>query len=266
MTTPISRRGRPRNALTDAQRADVARLAKRGMGIRRVALRLDVPERAVRAEIEALGTRSRHTLAWTSAQDDYLREHAGEQGARRLAREVSKLGPSRTEGATRQRLVTLDISGCEPVDGMPRGNYTLPELRTDLTISQVVDVTGIERHLIQSRIDRRELGARQEDGAWRVWPAVLRSWLLGAGRDLLTRVLRRGLDDPRELAALLVGEWGVSEESERRARDLRGGGAQADARSAPGANDRPAGLHVPRSGLQGGREARRPAQRPARRG
>lgn len=217
MTT--SRRGRPRNALTEAQRADVARLAKRGMGQRRIATRLDVPEWSVRLEVEALGTRARRTLAWTPAQDDYLREHAGEQAPRRLAREVSKLGPARTEKAVYNQLAALGLSGCEPVEGMPRGRYTLAELRTDLTVEQIVEVTGIDRYVIQSRIDRRELGARQEDGAWRVWPAVLRTWLLGAGRELLNRAL----GGRRELAALLVGEWGVSEESEKAARRRRAG-------------------------------------------
>lgn len=219
MTTPVSRRGRPRNVLTDAQRADIARLAKRGMGEARVAQRLGISLRSARNELEALGTRARHTLTWTQVQDDYLREHAGEQAPRRLAREVSRLGPARSEKAVYNQLVALGLSGCELVEGMPRGRYTLAELRTDLTVEQIVEVTGIERYLIQSRINRRELGARHEDGAWRVWPAVLRSWLLGAGRELL----HRALGGRRELTALLVGEWGVSEESEKAARRRRAG-------------------------------------------
>lgn len=219
--------GRPRHQVTDEQRAEIVRLARtRGWGRARICAHLGLADRLVRQVLEESERKrqSDRALAWRrhQAQQSHLREHAGEQSPKRLAREVSRLGPPRTEPAVRKQLVELGLAGAEPVDGMPRGRYTLGDLRPDLTLEQVEDVTGIPRSRLLSRIERGELHARKEDGAWRVWPTKLREWLAGGpGRALLEEVLGKAVDEPGTLIHFLLGELGLSEEGERRAKRRR---------------------------------------------
>ena len=229
-TPPPRPRGRPRSPVPDDVRAEVERLAtQRGWGRARISARLKLPDWQVRQVLEEAEKRrqSSQAAAWNARQRDILRERVGEQSPKRLAREVSKVGPTRTEAAVRKELVELDLAGCEPVEGMPRGRYTLPDMRPDMTLEQVEDVTGIPRSRILSRIERGELHGRKEDGAWRVWPTKLREWLLGPGGELLDAVVGRAVAEPRVLRQFLTGELGQSEESEKRGRRARraGGGA-----------------------------------------
>ena len=230
-TPPPSRpRGRPRATVPDATRAEIVRLAtQRGWGRARIAARLKLPDWQVRAVLEAAEKQrqSSQARAWNARQRDILREHVGEQTPKRLAREVSKAGPERTEGAVRKELVGLGLAGCEPVEGMPRGHYTLRDMRPDMTLEQVEEVTGIARSRLLSRIERGELHGRKEAGAWRVWPTKLREWLLGPGGELLDEVMGRAVEEPRVLRQFLTGELGQSEESEKRGRRARRAGGEA---------------------------------------
>lgn len=150
--------GRPRGAVTARDRAEIVRLHGR-QGSRRVAEGLGLSERAVRAvwAAEGLGT-SCLRWPWTASEDAHLVEHAGEQSVPRLARELR-----RSEGGVRWRLSILSLS--------------VEELRTDLTATTVAEVIGRSVPFVLSRIGRRELAARQQDGAWRIWPSAVREWI-----------------------------------------------------------------------------------------
>jgi hypothetical protein len=144
--------------VTERDKAEICRLHGR-YGSRSVAVRLGVSERRVRAiwEDEGLGTGCLRR-AWTSREDAYLRDHAGEQSVPRLARELR-----RSEGGVRWRLARLQLD--------------VEELRTDLTATQIAEVIGRDITFVLSRIRRREIAARQQDGAWRIWPSALREWI-----------------------------------------------------------------------------------------
>lgn len=158
----------------------------------------------------------RHPLSWDRhpRQDAYLREHAGEQSPARLAREVSRLGPARSASAVRHQLVALGLAGVEPEEGKPRGRYTLGDLRTELTVDKVAYLTGQDSETVYAQLERRELRGHKADGAWRIWPVELRRWAL-ANRDRLQR--RAAVAEGwHELVGLLAGEWGVTDETQRR--------------------------------------------------
>lgn len=150
--------GRPPGRITDRDVRECRRLHGRH-GARRVGQLLGLSERQVRQiwHREGLGHQCLRR-PWSETEDAYLREHAGEQSVPRLARELR-----RSEGGVRWRLALLGLS--------------IEELRTDLTATTVAELIGRDIGFVLSRIRRRELPARQQDGAWRVWPSQVREWI-----------------------------------------------------------------------------------------
>ena len=195
--------GRPRKDATPEQRAQIEQLAKR-FGQRVIARKLNLPWRLVRNVLDSASPTSRRqpdsALSWERhpAQLEYLRTHAGEQDDRRLAREVSRLGPPRTRAAVRGMCARLGLS--------------LAHMRLDLTLAQAARLTGYSEPTLLAAIRRGELDARQESNAWRVWPRPLREWLKVVGAP------RQGaIEDWDELWGLLLGQWGVTDETARKA-------------------------------------------------
>lgn len=222
--------GRPRREIPEAARAEVVRLWRRGKGRRSIARALTrlghhVSDGSVRSLLEAKGmTRSRKPApSWDTPApralwpddwgklepgpytcDDHLAHTAGERSVDRLARELG-----RTKRAVQLRLVCL-------------GRH-MPELRQTLTLSQVERLTGRVAPTLLGAIRRGELRAHQSDGAWRVWPSDLRTWLLG---DLDRLDLDR-VGEPEEHGDIaharreilgLIGElWGTTGETARKA-------------------------------------------------
>jgi len=179
-------RGRPRLAvLTEAQREDIARLSRRGLGIRRISERLGLTAWQVRG-VHRRATKPR---PWSTRETDALREFAGERGPARLARELG-----RTELAVRRKLNTLGL--------------TDEDLRTDLTLEQVAELVGRSATYLRQHINLRRLSARIVEGAYRVWPSELRAWV-DADRSRVDWTLA----DVDTLWGLGRGEWGISEET-----------------------------------------------------
>jgi hypothetical protein len=166
--------GRPRRAVPARVEEEIVRLHGRH-GSRRVSERLGVSERAVRQvwARKALGS-SCPRRKWSAREDQYLRDHAGEQSVPRLARELV-----RSESAVRARLVRLGLC--------------VEDLRTDLTATLVAEIIGRDVGFVLRRIGSKDLQARQQDGAWRVWPSVFRDWVR---------------KDPTVIRFDRVGEWG----------------------------------------------------------
>jgi hypothetical protein len=209
--------GRPAKAPTQRQREDIQRERARGLGRERIAARLGIGERMVRGVLDSMPRTRKpsHELAWERfpRQDAYLREHVGEQGVRRLAREVSRLGPARSRGAVELRLTHLGLAGFEAAeDGHKR--HTLPDMRMDLTVRQVMELTGRDRTTVMGWIDRKALAARMEDGAYRIHPSKLLD-CIDADPE---RVEPRRVGLWASLWALAREQWGVTEETERRRR------------------------------------------------
>ena len=176
--------GRPRRAVPERVAAEIVRMHGRA-GSRRVSTRLGVSERVVRQVWDAadLGP-SCGRRRWTAREDQYLRDHAGEQSVPRLARELE-----RTESAVSGRLVKLGLC--------------VEDLRTDLTAKQVAEIIGRDVGFVLRRIGAKELAARQQDGAWRVWPSVFREWVR---RDPSVVRFDRVGDWSTYLVALLTGD------------------------------------------------------------
>jgi hypothetical protein len=126
--------------------AEIVRMHGRA-GSRRVSTRLGVSERVVRQVWDAadLGP-SCGRRRWTAREDQYLRDHAGEQSVPRLARELE-----RTESAVSGRLVKLGLC--------------VEDLRTDLTAKQVAEIIGRDVGFVLRRIGAKELAARRK--AWK---------------------------------------------------------------------------------------------------
>jgi len=86
---------------------------------------------------------------------------------------------------------------------------SISELRTDLTVAMVCDLTGRSEPTILRALARRELRGRMSDGAWRVWPSELRRWVLADA----SRVVPRAVQSWEELVGLLGGLWGVPDDT-----------------------------------------------------
>lgn len=192
-------RGRPRRGITEAQREDIARLSRRGLGQRSIALRLGLTYRQVRSNAPAQTSKPR---AWTAHELDTLREHVGERSPSRLARELG-----RTELAVRRKLAAM---GLDP-----------EELRIDLTLEQVSELVGRSVTYLRQQVHLRRLPARVVDGTYRVWPSELRAWV-----DADRSRVDWSLADTDSLWGLARGEWGISEETAKglRRRQHRAGG------------------------------------------
>lgn len=132
-----------------------------------------------------------HEGAYTAR--DYLRDHAGEQGVSRLAKEI---------GCTRAA-VSVELS---------RQRMRMTELRTELTLSAVSRLIGWSESHVRGLVEAKKLRAVRLDGVLRVYPSVLRRWLLEDVRRVQWERVDR--DALLEVVTLLMGEWGVSPDSE----------------------------------------------------
>lgn len=188
-------RGRPPRSTPEDLVSEVQGLADRGWGARRIAKRLGLSRWQVR---RLLPSASR---SWTDAERDHLRSHAGECGPERLARELTRMGTRRTADAVRRELLRLGL--------------TLAELRTDLTVSLVCELTGRSEPYVLRAIGRRELAAERLGVSWRIWPSQLRSWILADK----ARVLWKQVELREELVGLLAGEWGREARKKARGRE-----------------------------------------------
>jgi hypothetical protein len=121
-------------------------------------------------------------------------------------------------------LCVLGLGGSEGNEEGGR-RYLLPDLRQDLTVERVARLTGRDTETVMRRIERKELSARKEDGAYRIWPSALRDFLARDKRF----VDRTKVQDWEELQGLLLGEWGVTEETERKKASKARRGAAEDA-------------------------------------
>lgn len=222
---------RARAGVTPQIRADIVRLFTRrrpglkpsdptvpaGYGSRHIASLLGLSRWCVRRVLAEEGLSRGRQRPWSVpappalrpkgwggpyTHDDHLRNTAGERGVRRLARELG-----RTSGAIRKRLSELAMS--------------LPELRIDLTLRQAAEVTPWCEATLLARIRRKELPARREDGAWRINSSALRAYMREHIPEVLAALEARRITRGIEALSLLAGQWGTSEESERRARKAR---------------------------------------------
>lgn len=149
---------RARREVTTTERDAVLRLWP-SMGRERIVERLGISDRQVRRVVESAGlVRGRHWRAWTEREDSHLRDHAGEQGVTRLARELR-----RSPAAVRNRLAHLAL--------------VVGELRKDLTAVQIADLVGRDVPRVLASMRRGELRAHKSDGAWRAWASDVRAWI-----------------------------------------------------------------------------------------
>lgn len=210
---------------------EVRRLKANGFGREAIARRLDgVSERQVRRLLTELGLAGRNAGQWNEERpdlapdahkgsytaDDYLRDHAGEMDAERLAREV---GRGRSVHAVRVRLSRLGLC--------------ISELRTDLPIATAAALVGWSEDWLLGRVRRKELRAHESGGVWRIWPSSLRDWVVAD----VTRVRweRVGREYLLDLAGLLTGAWGLSDDAVKaRRRAAREGEATPLGPSTPG--------------------------------
>lgn len=186
---------------SEEQRAEVKRLHTR-LGRGAIAKRVGMSEWRVRKLLAAMGLRAGRGGRWTEDRPDlapdghdgaytardYLRDHAGEMGRRRLARDIGC-----SLGAVQIELHRLDLA--------------LSELRTDLTLSVVARLVGWGEDYIRGVVKRKELRASRIDGVLRVHPSSLRRWILADIRRV--RWERVAREDVLETVGLIVGEWGV---------------------------------------------------------
>lgn len=135
--------------------------------------------------------------------DDYLRDHAGEQGIGRLAREI---GCSRN--AVRCRLSRLRLR--------------ISEMRTDLTATAVAKLVGWSEDWVIKAFKAKKMRGRKVDGVWRIWPSELRDWIVDDVRRVRWERVER--QDLLEVVSLLVGDWGVSDDA-KKAKKRQGAGA-----------------------------------------
>lgn len=189
---------------TEAQKADIRRLHAK-MGRRVLAERVGLSVRVLRRAMSEMGLSGQRRGIWGDDRqdlapdghlgrytaEDYLRDHAGEMGHRRLAREI---GCSRS--SVELRMLRLDMR--------------LSELRTDLAVSDVARLVGYSEQWLRER--RKWMPWRVVDGVMRIWPSQVRAWILEdpRGRVQWSRVAREDLGD---VVGLIVGDWGVSEDS-----------------------------------------------------
>jgi len=124
--------------------------------------------------------------------------HAGERSVRRLVRDLAEMGYRRTPKAVYARLDVLAL--------------VLAELRVELTLATCGQLTGRTVPTLMAHVRRKYLTARMTDGAWRVWPADLRTYVLADK----ARVDWSKVELRHELLGLMGSEWGVSEDTERR--------------------------------------------------
>lgn len=192
-----------------AMASEVARLRGRGLGREAIANRLGgVSVRQVRRMIAELGIAGRCVSPWDEERDDlapdghkgsytaddYLRDHAGEMGVERLAREI---GRGRSVNAVRVRLSRLGLC--------------VSDMRTDLTLSTVSALVGWSTEWLMAAVRRRELKAQTVDGVVRVWPSVLRDWICADVRRV--RWERVAREDLLDIVSLIAGDWGVSDDA-----------------------------------------------------
>ncbi len=196
--------GRPKRPITEAQREEILqRAGHRRQGGRRIAKAMGLTHWQVRGVLERSRAGKRPARlsdwrAWTDPEKQHLREHAGERGPKRLARDLTKMGRTRSPNGVRRQLLRMSMS--------------IAELRTELTVRLVCELIGRSEPFVLRAIGRKELGARQSEGAWRIWPSELRVYVL-ADRS---RVDQRRVELWDELVGLLAGEWGVSEDGRKR--------------------------------------------------
>lgn len=214
---------RARRDVPDEVRAEIVRQWHRGKGRRRIARSTRQSERLVRGVLVREGLSHGRQRPWhieaprhlrpddwrgPYTHDDHLRMHAGERAPLRLGRDLG-----RTPDSIRARLSVHELR--------------LTELRLELTLVVCGQLIGRDPSTLEAWIRRGELRARRVDGAWRVWPKTLRELVLGdKSRVDWSRVTLR-----HELIGLLAEEWGVSDDTERKAKSRArkaGGDGQED--------------------------------------
>lgn len=82
---------------------------------------------------------------------------------------------------------------------------SLSALRTDLTATQVAELIGRDLRYVTAAIQRRELKARQAQGAWRCWPSEVVAWI---DADPSRINWSRAAGQCHELWTLARGLWG----------------------------------------------------------
>ena len=189
---------------TERHVAEVRRLHTR-FGRAQLAKRIGISEWKLRKLLSALGLRAGRGRRWEEERPDlapdghtgsytacdYLRDHAGEQGQRRLAREV---GCSRSAVRTQLHRLSLGIA----------------ELRTELSLTDVARLIGWSDRHVRALVERRELRAVRLDGVLRVYPSVLRKWILTDVRRVRWERIAR--EDVLDVVSLVAGDWGVSDD------------------------------------------------------
>lgn len=200
---------RPIAAAALAVASEIERLNGRGFGREAIARKLaPVTERQVRSMLSRLGLAGRGRKDWDAdrpdlapdghrgsySADDYLRDHAGEMGPERLAREI---GRGRSVVAVEVRLSRLGIR--------------VSELRTDLSVATASTLVGWSEDWLLRAIRRKEIKAQQVDGVWRIWPSALRDWIIADVRRV--RWERVAREDLLDVASLIAGDWGLSEDA-----------------------------------------------------
>lgn len=214
---------RPRRDPTDAERAEIVRLARvLRRGLPTIVRRTRLPATLVRRVMvaEGLCRPTAVSQAWSRecraelrpdkhkgpyTHDDHLRHTAGERAPERLARELG-----RSVIAVRSRLSALGIS--------------IGARRLELTVTDVAELLGrdpgtilaaIRRYKASTRgdeTDDRGLRAEQVGGRWLVQPRHLRAWIV----EDTTRFRWAQSSDPQAVLGLLVGLWGSTTQAERR--------------------------------------------------
>lgn len=208
MTT--AKGGRPRREATEPEQADIHRLGKR-MGAPAIAARTGLPLRLVRSVLAEARIRRRAGLTFSEHEDNYLRSFAGEQGARRLQRELRDRGASwwatqGVQGPGREWPLHRITERVTMLMGLgPR------ELRRELSVTQVRLLIGRSEVHIEHEIERKRLKAHRADGRWwSVEPSALRRYIEVDYARVNWLTCEHG-----EVIGLLRGLWGLSEEEKR---------------------------------------------------
>ncbi|MCA9643516.1 MAG: helix-turn-helix domain-containing protein [Myxococcales bacterium] len=190
---------------TERHVAEVRKLHTR-FGRAQLAKRVGISEWKLRKLLAALGLRAGRGRRWEEERPDlapdghtgsytacdYLRDHAGEQSKRRLAREIGC-----SEASVRCELWKLGMR--------------IKELRTELTLAEVARLTGWSEPHVRQLVARKELRAVRLDGVLRVYPSVLRKWMLTNVRRVRWERIAR--EDVLDSVSLLAGDWGVSDDN-----------------------------------------------------
>lgn len=198
-------RGRPRREATPQERLEIERLGRKA-GVSAVAARTGLSPWLVRHVMAEAGIRRR--AGFSDPEDEYLRAHAGEQGTRRLQRELrERFGHDWPLDRISRRVVMLMGLG-------PR------ELRRELTITQVRLLIGRSETHVEREIERKRLKAHRADGLWwSIEPCHLRRYI---ERDYARVDWLRC--EHGEVIGLLRGLWGMSDEELRERKAAKGKG------------------------------------------